>query len=74
MDSIRTFDPESQRSVERLETLSIYPASELILTEDEVENGSRRLEEGSQKQEKAFRDALKAEEAHRVKQTVNEVY
>lgn len=73
VDSIRTFDPESQRSVERLETLSIYPASELILTEDEVENGIRRLEEEAKKQEKAFRDALKVEEAHRVKQTVNEV-
>ena len=30
IDSIRTFDPESQRSIEQLEILQIYPASDKI--------------------------------------------
>ena len=32
VDSIRSFDPESQRSVEQLEKITIYPAAETFLT------------------------------------------
>ena len=32
VDSIRSFDAESQRSIENLEEISIYPACELVLT------------------------------------------
>lgn len=32
VDSIRSFDPESQRSVEQLEKITIYPSAETILT------------------------------------------
>ena len=33
IDSIRSFDAESQRSIERMESLKIYPASEYIFEE-----------------------------------------
>ncbi len=36
VDSIRFFDPESQRSVEELEKIDIYPARELCLPSDET--------------------------------------
>jgi len=35
IDSIRLFDPETQRTVERLESVSVYPARELLLSEDQ---------------------------------------
>ena len=44
VDSIRTFDLESQRSVEQLEKITIYPASEMVLTKERtrgVENRGR---------------------------------
>ena len=31
IDSIRSFDPESQRSIENLEEVTIYPAAEMVL-------------------------------------------
>ena len=34
VDSIRTFDVESQRSVEQLDQVTIYPASEVVLSEE----------------------------------------
>lgn len=36
VDSIRMFDVESQRSIERLQSYSIFPATEYIFTEDEL--------------------------------------
>ena len=44
VDSIRSFDPESQRSVEQLEKITIYPAAETILTKKQLEAGIERLE------------------------------
>ena len=32
IDSIRTFDPDSQRSVDTLDEIVVYPAAELVLT------------------------------------------
>lgn len=35
VDSIRSFDPESQRSIESLDSITVYPATEQLLTEKE---------------------------------------
>ena len=35
IDSIRSFDPESQRSIENLEEVTIYPAAEMVLRSEE---------------------------------------
>ena len=43
IDSIRSFDAESQRSVERLESLKVYPARELVLTKARLEHGDRGI-------------------------------
>lgn len=56
VDSIRSFDPESQRSVEQLEKITIYPAAESILTKKQLEAGIERLE----KEEKEYEAALRA--------------
>ena len=46
IDSIRSFDAESQRSIENLEEIIIYPASELILTEDTIARGVKAIKRG----------------------------
>lgn len=44
VDSIRTFDPESQRSIVQLEEVVIYPAAEMILGEGQTEAGLDLIE------------------------------
>ena len=39
VESIRSFDIESQRSIEKLTEVSIYPATELILSKKALEDG-----------------------------------
>ena len=73
VDSIRSFDPESQRSVTQMDTICIYPAAEMLLTPGILEEGLARIEADGKKQERSFRDQKKAEEAHRIRQTVNEL-
>lgn len=73
VDSIRSFDPESQRSVTQMDTICIYPAAEMLLAPGILEEGLARIEADGKKQERAFRDQKKAEEAHRIRQTVNEL-
>lgn len=67
VDSIRSFDLESQRSIETLQELRVYPATEMLLPSDRLEEGIQRIEEEAKKQEQKFRNAARPEEAHRIK-------
>ena len=40
VDSIRTFDPESQRSIEQVDEAVIYPATEMALTPEQIQDGT----------------------------------
>lgn len=73
VDSIRSFDPESQRSIVQLEKVVIYPAAELVLTAAQIGDGILLLEKEGKKQEKVFRDQMKNEEAHRIITIVREI-
>lgn len=73
VDSIRSFDAESQRSIQQMDEVTIYPAAELILTKKHIEEGILRLEADEKKQEKAFRDQKKPEEAQRIRRAVGEL-
>ena len=73
VDSIRSFDAESQRSIQQMDEGTIYPAAELILTKEHIEEGILRLEADEKKQEKAFRDQKKPEEAQRIRRAVGEL-
>ena len=44
VDSIRSFDLESQRSVEELQEVALYPATELLLLPERMEEGLRQIE------------------------------
>lgn len=64
--SIRSFDVQSQRSIERLEGVTVYPACEVPLTEDEMLGGLRDIVEDTKKAATAFRAKTMPEEAHRL--------
>lgn len=72
VDSIRTFDISSQRSIEQVEELVIYPAAEIIPDENRIRDGLRKIEEEEKKYYKGLRDQFKTEEAARIHQIVAE--
>lgn len=73
VDSIRTFDLESQRSVEQLETVTIYPAAEVVLEKGQLGAGIEELKKEERTYEKALRAQHKSEEAHRIQSIIQEL-
>lgn len=73
VESIRSFDVLSQRSIEKLESISVFPATEFVLDEDRIRAGLKKLEQEAAKQEKMFRDKHCPEEAQRIKLQVKEL-
>ena len=73
VDSIRTFDPESQRSIEQVDEAVIYPATEMALTPEQIQDGTEAIEKDRRKYVKKLRDAMKTEEAYRMDSAVSEV-
>lgn len=71
--SIRSFDVLSQRSVERLEAVELYPATELLLSDERLREGLARMEEEGSAHVKTLRDAFRTEEAHRLKSRIAEL-
>ncbi len=73
IDSIRSFDVESQRSIENLEEITIYPATEMLLTEDALERGKAAIRKEAGRQQKYFRDQMLTEEGARVEKGAKEI-
>ncbi len=72
VDSIRSFDVESQRSVANLEEIYIFPAQELVLTEPEKKRGLARIKKAYKEQYDLFKSKEMYDEALNLKQTVGE--
>lgn len=73
IDSIRSFDVLSQRSIEKLESISVFPATEFVLEESRIRLGIEKIEREAAKQEKILREAFLTEEAHRISVQVKEL-
>ena len=73
VDSVRSFDILSQRSVEQLSSIRIFPAAEFVLTEEMQRDGIAKIEKEAKKQVKIFRDHMQSEEAHRIEVQVKEL-
>jgi len=73
VESIRSFDILSQRSIENLESIRIYPATELILTKNQLMDGMKKIVEDANKQSEIFRKEFLTEEAHRLSSHVKEL-
>ena len=72
IDSIRSFDPESQRSIENLEKVNIYPACELVLSKEERRKGVDKILAEANEFSVKLRKEMKTEEAHRAKSLAEE--
>lgn len=73
IQSIRSFDIMSQRSLEKLESIEIYPASEIIMGEKRLHEGLKRIEDESEEMVKKLRAEFKTKEAHQLKTNVDEL-
>ena len=73
IESIRSFDVLSQRSIENLESIRIYPATELILTKEQLAEGMRKIASDAKKQSEALRKEFLTQEAHRLSKHVKEL-
>lgn len=70
VDNIRRIDVESQRSVENVAEIEIYPATEIFLEEDRILAGMHRMDEEMQVCVQKFEEEGKREEASRLRQNV----
>lgn len=73
IDSIRSFDVLSQRSIENLESVSIFPATEIILSDETLTNGLNNIEEEVKQTSKKMRADFKTEEAYRIESQYKEL-
>ena len=72
IDSIRSFDALSQRTIENIDDIVIYPASEYILSQKEIARGIEKIHEEAALREKTLRESFHTEEAHRLSVCINE--
>ncbi len=73
VESIRRFDVLSQRSIEALSEITIYPATEMILTSEQRKEGLKKIEKEAKKTSETLRGQMKIEEAHRVKKQAEQL-
>ena len=66
IESIRSFDVMSQRSIEKLSEVTIYPATEMLLTEKELKAGMAKINREAKAFEEKLRGEFHTEEAHRI--------
>lgn len=72
VDSIRSFDAASQRSIENLDEIWIYPASEFVLEESVKVKGLAVLEKELEQFAAGLKKEMKTEEAARIRKSVAE--
>ncbi|MBO4391492.1 MAG: transcription-repair coupling factor [Lachnospiraceae bacterium] len=73
VDSIRRFDVESQRSIENIEELTVFPGKEFCLTGEQVANGAERIRKDLERQYAKLRKQGKISESAELKRNVEEV-
>ncbi len=67
IDSIRSFDAQSQRSIESMESCVLYPAAEMVLPEKLRKMGLDKVKKEAAETEAALRGSQLHEEAHHAK-------
>lgn len=73
IDSIRSFDAESQRSIEEVNKLTVYPAAEIILEEDRITEGLKRIERDYKELAGRFHKSFETEKEVRLKKEFSRV-
>lgn len=73
VDSVRTFQKDSQRTVENIDEFTIYPATEFVLNSSELAHGIEKIKEDCDAYSKKLEKQFKTEEAHRIKTSTKEL-
>lgn len=73
IDSIRSFDKESQRSIEEVSKLMVYPASEIILEPERIQKGLSRIEKDYAKLSGEFHKNFQADQEMRLKKEMGRI-
>lgn len=73
IESIRSFDVESQRSIEQIETVKIYPSCEMVLDEERIEKGITLIEKELKAQAKKLKEEFRTEQYARLNKMVESV-
>ena len=73
VDTIRSFDIESQRSIENVKEFRIFPASELILTGEEIADGLRDMKKDAGKVAKQLKESKQFEAVNRLNDHIKEI-
>lgn len=72
IDSIRFFDLSSQRSIEKVKEVVLYPASEMVMTKDVLDGGLKKIRKEAKEREEELRKVFKTAEAFRIKTDIEE--
>ena len=73
VDTIKTFDVESQRSIERVESFEIFPATELMLTSEQLKQGFDKIKKEQQKAIERFSKEKNHDAVNRLKENLSDV-
>lgn len=73
IDTIKTFDTDSQRSVENVEEFCIFPATECICGDREIEGGLERLREDAGRQISRLKEQGQIDNSERLRRITMEV-
>lgn len=73
VDTIKTFDVESQRSIERVESFEIFPASEIMLTNEQIDKGLDNIKKEHEKAVKKFTKDKNHDAVNRLKESFSDV-
>ena len=72
IDTIRSFDVESQRSIERVEQITIFPAMEIILNDAQLRQGFAKIKKDRDKLQAKFKKTGDFEAYNRLADTMRE--
>ncbi len=70
IDNIRSFDVESQRSIENVQELTVYPAAEMILDQKRIQEGLKRIDREYKVYAKKLKEDFQSEAYGRIKQQI----
>jgi transcription-repair coupling factor (superfamily II helicase) len=70
IDSIRTFNPESQRSIEKVDRIEVFPAKEIILTKESIERGYKNISEDLETLLRSLKNKKNKEAYDKIQKTI----
>jgi len=73
VDLIKSYDPASQRSIENIDGVDVYPAQEIIVSGNELEEGLKKIERAAKKQTEHFNSSGDSAAASNIVRSVKDL-